>query len=299
MKIRYWGVRGSVPVPGPSTVKYGGNTSCVSVEVDDTVLIFDSGTGIRECGNYLMSLGKKINGKIFISHTHWDHIQGFPFFVPAYVPGNTFEIFGPPSDVQNLSLEQIMAMQTNYEYFPIRISQLGADITYNDCREGTVNVNGFEISTCRLNHPVACLAYRLNHDGKTFIYGGDHEPYRNVYRDSKEGESMDEDFLKELDENAYMQNNKIAGFCRKADIVSWDAQYNEEEYKSKRGWGHSTYEANIAMAQNAKIKKIIFSHHEPMNSDEKLAQREQQCKEIARQKDFELEFSREGMEIDL
>ncbi|MBD3346111.1 MAG: MBL fold metallo-hydrolase [Chitinivibrionales bacterium] len=299
MKIRYWGVRGSVPVPGPSTVGFGGNTSCVSVEIDDYVLIFDSGTGIRECGNYLMSLGKKINGKIFISHTHWDHIQGFPFFIPAYVPGNKFEIFGPPSDVQNLSLEQIMAMQTNYEYFPIRISQLGADIQYHDCREGTVDVNGFEISTCRLNHPVACLAYRLHYNRKTFIYGGDHEPYNNVYRNSKEGESMDEDFLKELDENAEMQNNKIIEFCRGADLVSWDAQYNNEEYQSKKGWGHSTYESNIIMAEKAGLSHIIFAHHEPMNNDTKLAERENLCREMAGDKGFELEFAREGMEIEL
>ncbi|MGD9200509.1 MAG: MBL fold metallo-hydrolase, partial [Chitinispirillia bacterium] len=136
MKIKFWGVRGSIPTPGKDTVVYGGNTSCTSVEIEDTILIFDAGTGIRICGNYLLSRGKSCTGTIFISHTHWDHIQGFPFFVPAYIPGNKFSIFGPPSDVQNQSLKQIMQLQTNYEYFPISLSQLGADIRYIDCKEG-------------------------------------------------------------------------------------------------------------------------------------------------------------------
>jgi len=108
MKIRFWGVRGSIPTPGKDTKVFGGNTSCVSVEFGDNIIIFDAGTGIRLCGNYLMSLGRKIEAAVMISHTHWDHIQGFPFFVPSYIPGNKFMIYGPPSEVKNRSLRQIM-----------------------------------------------------------------------------------------------------------------------------------------------------------------------------------------------
>lgn len=299
MKIRYWGVRGSIATPGKSTVIYGGNTACVSAEMDDIILIFDAGTGIRECGNYLLSLGKSIKGAIFISHTHWDHIQGFPFFVPAYIPGNTFTMYGPPSDIQDQSLKQIMEFQTKYEYFPISLSQLGADIEYIDCKEGTIDLDGLGIDTCRINHPVASLAYKVIYNGKTFIYGGDHEPYRNIYRDSKEGEEMDEDFLKELDENAEEQNKKIMDFCRNADLVSWDGQYTEDEYQAKKGWGHSSHLADIELAEKASIKHIILSHHEPMNSDEKLAKYEKELQKIASEKGFKLDLAKEGMEIEL
>lgn len=299
MKIKYWGVRGSIATPGKDTVVYGGNTACISVEVDDTILIFDAGTGIRECGNYLLSKGKNLKGVIFISHTHWDHIQGFPFFVPAYIPGNKFTIYGPPSDIQDQSLKQIMEFQTKYEYFPISLSQLAADIEYIDCKEGKIDIEGFEMYTCRINHPVSSLAYKVIHNGKIFIYGGDHEPYRNIYRDSKEGEEMDEELLKELDENAEEQNKKVIEFCQNADLVSWDGQYTEEEYQTKKGWGHSSHIADIELAEKASIKHIILTHHEPMNSDEKLAEYEKELRKTASEKGFKLDLAREGMEIEL
>jgi len=299
MKIHYWGVRGSIATPGKETVKYGGNTACVSVEIDDTILIFDAGTGIRVCGNYLLSKKKKITGFIFISHTHWDHIQGFPFFVPAYIPGNTFTMYGPPSDIQDQSLRQIMEFQTKYEYFPISLSQLGADIQYIDCKEGTIDLNGFTIATCRINHPVTSFAYKVIHGGKIFVYGGDHEPYRNIYRDSADVSDMDEDLLKELDANAEEQNRKIAAFLDNADLVSWDGQYTDQEYQLKKGWGHSSHGANIELAEKAKIKHLILTHHEPMNSDAKLAGIESELKKIAAQKGFILNMAKEGMEIEL
>jgi phosphoribosyl 1,2-cyclic phosphodiesterase len=299
MKIHYWGVRGSIATPGKSTVLYGGNTACVSVEIDDTILIFDAGTGIRVCGNYLLSKGKKITGFIFISHTHWDHIQGFPFFVPAYIPGNKFTMYGPPSDIQDQSIRQIMEFQTKYEYFPISLSQLGADIQYIDCKEGTIDLNGFTIYTCRINHPVTSLAYKIIHDGKIFVYGGDHEPYRNIYRDSGDVSDMDEDLLKELDANAEEQNKKIAEFLNNADIVSWDGQYTDQEYQLKKGWGHSSHGADIELAEKAGIKHLILTHHEPMNSDEKLSSIETELKKTAAQKGFKLHLAKEGMEIEL
>jgi ribonuclease BN (tRNA processing enzyme) len=192
-----------------------------------------------------------------------------------------------------------MQLQTNYEYFPISLSQLGADIRYIDCKEGKVDSDRFDIFTCRINHPVACLAYKLIYQGKTFIYGGDHEPFRNIYRDSKEGSEMDEEFLDELDQNALEQNRKIIDFCRNADVVSWDGQYSDEEYETKKGWGHSSYSADIDLAEKSSIRHLIISHHEPMNSDIRLADTEIKIKEIARKKGFKLDFAKEGMEIDL
>ena len=299
MKITFWGVRGSIPTPGPTTVVYGGNTACVSVEIDDTILIFDAGTGIRLCGNYLLSKKKHITGAIFISHTHWDHIQGFPFFVPAYIPGNTFSMFGPPSDVQNQSLKQIMELQTNYEYFPISLSQLGATLQYIDCKEGCVDYSSFTIDTCRINHPVACLAYKLEYQDKIFIYGGDHEPFRNIYRDSQSLDEFDEDFLNELDLNAKEQNQKIIDFCKNADIVSWDGQYSDTEYESKKNWGHSSHSADIKLAEHASIKHLLITHHDPMSTDEILKEYENDANKIAQHKGFSLDFAKEGMVIEL
>ncbi|MBN1758145.1 MAG: MBL fold metallo-hydrolase [Chitinispirillaceae bacterium] len=299
MKIRYWGTRGSIPTPGKDTIVYGGNTACLSVEIGESILIFDAGTGIRVCGNDLMSRGKKITTSLFISHTHWDHIQGFPFFIPAYVPGNRLTLYGPPSDIQDQGLKQIMEFQTKYEFFPISLAQLGADIQYVNCKEGKIDTGEFEMYTCRINHPIACLAYKLVHDGKVFIYGGDHEPYRNIYRDGSGGEGMDEDFLEELDRNAEEQNAKIIDFCKNADLVSWDGQYTEEEYQSKIGWGHSSHEADIELARKASIKHMIITHHEPMNSDEKLAVIEEKVRARTAGGSCRFDFAKEGMVVEL
>ncbi len=300
MKITYFGVRGSIPTPGKELVKYGGNTSCMLVETDSAGdFIFDAGTGIRECGNYLMTKGSPVDTKLFISHTHWDHIQGFPFFVPSYIPGNKLKVFGPPSDVQKLTIKDIMAMQTNYEYFPVRVSQLGADIDYTDTAEGIIiEEDKFKISACKLNHPVNCFAYKIECDGKTFVYGGDHEAYRNIYR-GDESCDFDEEFLLELDANADSQNQKIADFLTGADLVSWDAQYTEEEYLAKVGWGHSSYESDIKLAKSAKLKRMIFSHHDPISHDDVLTEREDKYKKIGLENDIEIVFSKEGMIVEL
>jgi phosphoribosyl 1,2-cyclic phosphodiesterase len=303
MTIKFWGVRGSIAVPGPQTVAFGGNTSCVSAEIDDRIIIFDCGTGVRECGSYLLARYKKdISGRIFISHTHWDHIQGFPFFVPSYIPGNNFTMHGPASDLRNLSLKQIMAMQTNYEYFPVRIGQLGATLNFIDCIEGKIVETAeepYEVHTFRLNHPVACFAYKLVHNGKTYIYGGDHEPYRNPYEGNNGNNDIGESMMKELYRNAEEQNQKIDEFCRGADLVSWDSQYSAEEYQSKKGWGHSWCEYNFDFAQRCSIRHFICTHHDPLSSDSKLSELEKKYSAMAAKKGFKLEFAREGMEITL
>ena len=299
MKIRYWGVRGSVPVPGKETLIYGGNTACVSVETGDAFLIFDAGTGVRECGNFLLSRGGSLKATFFISHTHWDHIQGFPFFVPAYLPGNSFDLYGPPSEIQDLPLKKIMALQASYEYFPVHQDQLAADIRYFDCRAAPFQVEGVEVQTCRLNHPVTSLAYKITHQGKTFVYGGDHEPFSNIYRNADQADDLDEEMLAELDDVAAEQNERIVGFCQGADLVSWDGQYSDDDYLTHKGWGHSYYSADLDLAKRAAIKHICLTHHDPAASDEKLTVAERELKAAAAEQGFELHLAKEGMDITL
>ncbi len=299
MKIRFWGVRGSIPTPGKDTVVFGGNTSCVSVEFGDNVIIFDAGTGIRLCGNYLMSLGGKVEAAVMISHTHWDHIQGFPFFVPSYIPGNKFMIYGPPSEVKKRSLRQIMEIQASHEYFPVSTNQLAADIAHVDCRERKIITGDFEIETCRLNHPVMSLAYKLTHDGVCMVYGGDHEPFRNLYRDADGSDDMDEEVLQTLDNDAAEQNARIVEFLRGADIVTWDAQYTHEEYQTKKGWGHSWYEADLELAKKAGVKHLVMTHHDPASTDDVLRQREEKYREQGAAMGVRVDFSREGMVVEI
>ncbi len=299
MKVRCWGVRGSIPTPGPTTVAFGGNTACISLEVDGRILIFDAGSGIRECGGSLLGRPRPLKAEVFISHTHWDHIQGFPFFVPAYIPGNEFNVYGPPSDVQNLSIRQIMEMQTNYEFFPVRVAQLGATINYIDCAEGRLPVAGLEVYACKLNHPVSCFAFKVISEGKTFVYGGDHEPFRNLYRDSAGDAELDEEMLEEFDQTVAEQNGKILEFCRGADLVTWDAQYTDEEYATKHGWGHSPYSADLELAAKAGIKHLLCTHHDPLSPDPKLAEAETRLRAAAQASGLRLDFAREGMQVEL
>jgi len=301
MKIRFWGVRGSIATPGQRTMQYGGNTSCVSVELSDgRVVIFDAGTGIRECGNDLLGRGGSVDVSLFISHTHWDHIQGFPFFVPSYIPGNRIRICGPSSDVEPLGIQGIMEMQTKYEFFPVKIAELGAKLDYIETREGPLTVDGFTVEACRLNHPVPCFAYRLRDGERSYVYGGDHEPFRNLYRDDAAVDEMDEEMLAELDEDATRQNEKIADFLRDADVVSWDSTYTHEEYEAgKHGWGHSWYAINLDLAARAGVKRLICTHHDPQSTDEVLAAREAEWTARAAEQSIELALAREGMEVEV
>lgn len=305
MRIKFWGVRGSVPCPGPKTVKYGGNTPCIEVRFKklDRLIIIDAGSGLRELGAHMMTndLPKgSIKTEIFLSHTHWDHIMGFPFFTPIYVPGTKLKVFGPVS-YEGDTLDKIVGGQLTYRYFPVRDAELGAEIDYIDLKEGKYDLEqGIQLIAKYLNHPILCLGYRFEYDGKVFCTAYDTEPFRNLFCTDPDDPAYDEAMAAEGDLVAEEQNRMLEEFFRDADLLVHDTQYTQDEYEStKLGWGHTSFEYAIAAAERAGVKKMALFHHEPIRSDDEMDKLAEEYCPPGRHGDLEIFFAREGMEIDI
>jgi phosphoribosyl 1,2-cyclic phosphodiesterase len=260
MRVRFWGTRGSIATPGPATLGYGGNTSCVEVRAGQEVLIFDAGTGIRELGLSLIqeAKGAPLTLHLFISHTHWDHIQGFPFFVPAYLPTTTLHVYGSPG--QGRSLEKVLRGQMDADYFPVALGDLSGAIHVHEFRGEDFRIGDVSISAMYLNHPGMNLGYRILHGGKTVIYGTDHEPYRYTLDHLGRRAEAGREFGGRLDE-------EFVRFVEGADLYIGEAQYTDEEYPAKIGWGHSSLSATVEVALKARVKSLALFHHDPMHGD--------------------------------
>ncbi len=271
MEIRFWGTRGSIPVPGPDTVRYGGNTTCVEIRHGDDYIIVDSGTGIRSCGNLLLrERGGNLDIPLLITHTHWDHIQGLPFFAPAFIPGNRIRIYGPHN--HESSFDRVLAGQMQYSYFPVNFSQLKADISPRTLRDlVSFQIGGITVSPKYVNHPIPTLAYRFEADGQSIVFMTDVEPYRDIiYNGVCPDEGEREDF-EEVQRAVADQNQALIDFAESADIFIIDAQYTKEEYERQHiGWGHAAMEAAISFARKARARELVFFHHDPERSDDEL-----------------------------
>ena len=306
MRIKFWGVRGSIPCPGPNTVKYGGNTMCIEMRIGDPerLLIIDAGSGIRELGNYIMAndLPKgPIKADIFLTHTHWDHIMGFPFFTPVFIPRTKLRVYGPVNYKKD-TLEKIVGGQLEYDYFPIRQVELSSDIEYFDIKEEEVDLGYDEIklTTKILNHPILCLGYRFEYDGKIVCTAYDTEPFQNLFYLPPDDPSYDESRVKEGEEFAAELNQEIMDFFAGADLLIYDAQYTSKEYyESKVGWGHTPMEYAIQSAQKAGVKKLALVHHDPLCFDARLDELSEKLYDAIDLKDIDVFFAKEGMEIDL
>ncbi|MBW2145477.1 MAG: MBL fold metallo-hydrolase [Deltaproteobacteria bacterium] len=266
MKVKFWGVRGSVPTPGPTTVRYGGNTTCIEVRASGTLIILDAGTGIRELGYTLTDQGTPLHISLLITHTHWDHINGFPFFPPAFVGENVIDVYGTP--LKDRTLEQIFSSQMDYSFFPITQTQMDASLNFHDIKETTFLINDIQISTRYMNHPVLNLGYRISHKGKSIFFTGDHEPHYNIKR--LQGTENDEDKLANIDAMVNKLNQSIVDFVQDVDLLICDATYTPEEYNSHVGWGHASTDQVLDLAVRAGVKKLVLTHHEPAHSDEKM-----------------------------
>jgi len=301
MFLRFWGVRGSIPCPGPKTVKYGGNTSCLEIRLDSgRMIIIDAGSGIRELGNYLLANDQKngpIKTDIFLTHTHWDHIHGYPFFTPTYIKGNEFTVHGPVN--YSGKLESIFSAQMDYTYYPIKLEDAGASVNFNELKEGSFIMGGMKITTCYLNHPILCLGYRVEGDGKVICTVYDHEPYQNIF--TKDG-ALDTDEAREAQEAVDMMNAKIVNHVRNADLVVYDCQYHtQEELDSHRGWGHSSVRDVILTCLKAGVKQVALFHHDPTRDDDTIdalhAKLSQQLERSGKQ--LKIFPAREGLKVNL
>ena len=294
MRLRFWGTRGSIATPGPGTNHFGGNTSCIELTTPASdCLVLDCGTGARMLGNHLMATAKSpVNATILLTHTHWDHIQGFPFFAPLFVPGNSFAVYGPEG--AHLSLRDVLAGQMEHHYFPVELDQLSARISYRDLMEGVHHIAGLRITAQQMNHPSATLGYRIEAGGATICYLSDHEPYyEKVWRDdAKQGI---------IDSILDPGDRRHAEFMLGADIVIHEAQYTPEEYPAKRHWGHSSYSYVVELAAMSGVRRLILTHHDPSHDDDFLRNVEKRARALASQlgSPIDVACSYEGLELSL
>ena len=264
MKVRFWGVRGSIASPGPKTVRYGGNTTCIEIRTDNNeLIILDAGTGIFPLSQTLLA-ELPVTANVLITHSHWDHIQGLPFFIPNFIPGNTLRLHGCFDPVTGKGIEQIMSVQLQYSFFPVREAEMKARIEYVNLVPGeTVQVGSAYVTPCILNHPVIDFGYRIECNGKSIFFTGDHEPPYNIYEPGDDGY---EEYQVFVDEKIASIHDAIKG----VDVLIADSSYTDAEYPSKRGWGHGTFTSCIASARHVGAKVLFCTHHEPTRSDDAL-----------------------------
>ena len=253
ISLQYWGVHGTLPAPGPDYTRYGGNTPCVSVEVSgEPLTIFDCGSGVKQLSDRIMAAaGERFSGRIFISHTHWDHINTVPFFAPLYVRGNQIELFGPYQG--DLTIERAISAQMESVYFPVTIREFGARLVFRDLREERLDFGALRIDTMLLRHPGYCLGYKLTCRERIVCYVTDNELYlpTDPRHDAR-----------------YVE--RLADFVRGADVLITDTTYRDHEYPSKVDWGHSCVSQVCDLAARAGVKRLHLFHHDPDQSDDDI-----------------------------
>ncbi|HLV19705.1 MAG TPA: MBL fold metallo-hydrolase [Polyangiaceae bacterium] len=289
--VRFWGTRGSIPTPGNKTRKYGGNTSCIELRIDETLFVCDGGTGLRELGLSLAERGHDpIEAHMFFSHTHWDHIQGFPFFVPAYSPSTQLHVYDVSADDDRV--HRLLLGQMQSDYFPVSFSDLGSRILSRNFEHQKTVIDGVTVSFFEQQHPGRSFAYAFEKGGTKVVYATDNEldltllNPAEVARDPECLRRAPEDFIR---------------FVAGADLLIADGQYTDEEYAQKIGWGHARARTVVDLAITAGVKQCAIFHHDPMHSDDVVEDKIDDCRARARRFGSNLSVfgAREGLELKL
>ncbi len=280
LQVRFWGVRGSIAVPGPNTLRYGGNTACLEVRCGKQVIILDAGTGIRELGKQLEAEFNGHPGRvtILITHTHWDHIQGFPFFAPAYNPRHRIQILGWRGSRAGLKRTVTAAVES--PYFPVALREMPSSITVKDVRASEFRLGPVRVTTTRLNHPGGGVAIRLANRQATLAYVTDHEVSF---------------------EDGAGRNRSMRDLVQGVDVLVHDAQYTTAEYPKRVGWGHSSVESAVRVAAEARVGRLILFHHEPERDDDQMDALVAEARAFARAlgSNVPVDAAREGMSLDI
>ncbi|MEN9576013.1 MAG: hypothetical protein RL514_3868 [Verrucomicrobiota bacterium] len=295
--LRFWGVRGSIPTPGPNTVFYGGNTTCLELRADGQLIILDSGSGIRLLGQQLATefKGRSLELTLLLTHTHWDHIQGFPFFAPAYSPNNSVRITGYEGYRKGLESTLVVQMESNY--FPIGLRQLPSNITFFEQLEMEFHVGPVRVRSIFANHPGICVGYRVDTSTGSIAFLPDHESYARMRLHPRAGGEQGQ----ATQDYCRAEDQKLIEFLRGVDVLVLDSQYDEAEYQTHIGWGHSCYEDSVATAIAAGVKQLFLFHHDPTHDDARISRMVAHARELAARQNSPLviEAAREGLEVPL
>lgn len=289
MKLRFWGTRGSIAKPGPTTLRHGGNTSCVELRTDDgTLIVIDCGTGAHALGRSLLGHPDPLHGHLLIGHTHWDHIQGFPFFAPLFVSNSEWSVYAPGGGDRRL--QAALAGQMSYEYSPINIDSLDARIQYIDLVEGVFEIGNVKVTTHYLHHPALTLGFRFEADGASVIYACDHEPHSLHPLEAGPGAQP-----------IHHEDRRHVEFLSGADLIIHDAQYTLEDFPAKTGWGHTPLERAVDYAILAKTLHLVFTHHDPDRDDDAIDAMCESARERASRADHvpKITAAREGWTVEV